>query len=259
MSLKDILEAEDTIEQAIDEPEQEENTEQPVDDTPEEPVVDEAPKEEEPKKEEKTADDFARERRERVAEAKRIKDAERRAEEAEARAAALEAPETAEQTEIHPDILEIIEDKKFEKAGQEFSQLEEEFKRQAPSDFEEVSTGYKVALYNSIRLDNPRLTHDQLLKETNRKLLIKAGSYYNQGLNPIEEMYHDAKSLGLSYKQPEPKEEVKERKPDMNKVHENQKRSAGMAGAPGRGTASFQPNTAMTIADWSKAISEKRV
>jgi len=70
-----------------------------------------------------------------------------------------------------------------------------------------------------------------------------------KGLDPIEEMYHEAKELGYSAP---PKaveqEEKKEIKPDLDKIAANRARNAGTAAAKGTGTSGqLTGSTAATL------------
>jgi len=202
---------------AVEEPEEVKEVEAPVEDPT-------------PVKEELDDAGYARLRREKAA-------AEKRAREAEERLAALQTRETQEvvETQIDPAINELIEEVRINKAGREFNNLEAEFSQTTP-DYEDVSNAYKAALYQSIRVQNPSMRHEQLLEETNKKLLYKASQYLNRGFNPIEEMYYEAKTLGFKArpKEVEQKEE-KVLKHDLSKIAANKARNAGTAAAKGAG------------------------
>lgn len=203
----------------------------------EEPEVEEEVKEEpkeEPKeevKEEKLDDSaYARIRRELAAEKKRV---------AELEAANKEEPDPNEV--INAELIDVIEERRRQKAELEFSRLEQGFAQITPGyeDTEDavgIASQYKMAVYNSIRTAHPRLSHMELLDKTKETLLKKAGTYLNQGFDPIEEMYHDAVALGIkpqARQKPEVVEEGEVLKPDLSKVAANKRRNAGMAAAKG--------------------------
>ena len=142
--------------------------------------------------------------------------------------------EDTQPIQLPAEVAELVEQQKVNKAGAVFSQLEEEVKNTIP-DYEDVSNQYKAAIDQSVRLHNPRMNHEEVLAAANRAILTKAANYYAAGADPIVSLYEEAKLFGI---QPRPKEEPKEeveRKPDLNKLAKNMDRSAGMAGAKGRG------------------------
>jgi hypothetical protein len=241
----------------------------PVEEAEEEEAVEE-PKEPEPKEEKKEEAEepdsgaFARLRREAAASKKKAEEL------AEENARLKARPETqtespakpvAEQSvELPPVLTKIIEREQMNEAGREFNQLEDNFRQKTP-DYDDISNAYKAGLYQSIRIQHPKLTHEQLLEETNRTLLVKAGTLMNEGYDPIEEMYHEAKNLGFK---PLPKEEQQEEpapKVNLAKLAANRSRNAGTAGAKGNGA---QPNltrkaaSELTTAEWARLPKEEK-
>lgn len=222
------------------EEELEESNEGEEDPAPQE-VVEEAPKEEpkpvEEPKEELDGSAYARMRRENAALKKQLQE--------------REAPkQEAEVSSIDDTIMQsVVEREKLGRAAREFSGMVEEFKAHAPSDFAEITNAYESAVYQSLRVQNPRLTHDQLVEQTTKTLLYKASSYLNQGFNPVEEMYHEAKALGLKpapkQEQPAPEQDIR---PDLDKIAANKRRNAGTAGAKGSAGSAGQM-TATALAD----------
>lgn len=222
--------------------------------------------------EEKKLDDagYARLRREAAANKKLAEENKRRAEELERENASLrergtsdsgKEAERATSSEVPSELIDIIERERVLKAAREFTQLEENFKRSAPEDFEGVSSAYKAALYQSIRVQNPRMGHEELLEATHKSLLLKASNYLNAGYDPIEELYEEAKALGFKAQPQEEKREV-ERKPDLNKVAMNRKRNAGMAvskGDAGLPQHTKKSATELTVAEWARLpVAEKQ-
>lgn len=187
----------------------------------------------------------------------------RQLEEAKAKPVEVEPQEEQPGVELPPVLLEIVKEHQFNAAGVEFNQLEANFRRSVP-DYDDVSNAYKVDLFHSVRIDNPRWTEDMILKETNRRLLTKASQYVAKGLDPIQEMYEDAKVLGYKAKpkeqaKPEPEVEIK---PDLDKLAANKERSAGFAGANGGrgGQPQMTLQTAASIppGEWAKMSREQK-
>jgi hypothetical protein len=235
----------------------EEKTEQePEKETVEEVKEPEEVKEEvkeETKQEEKPdAAAFARMRRE-LAAAKK---------EAEELKSKMKSEETTDyDAKVSNDLEEILRERQITKATQEFVILEENFKSTVP-DYEDISNGYKEAIYQSLKIQNPYKSHIELLNDTKMTLLVKAGQFVNQGLDPIQELYEEAKSLGIrpNVKADEPlKEEVK--KPKLDVIAKNKARNGGMLGAEGSGSGGLitkEMAAEMTVAEWSKlSASEK--
>lgn len=220
---------------------------------------------EEAKKDEEPLDDkgFARLRREKAALEKKLKDAEAKIANPDG-----EEKEADASTGMNEEFLDIIQERRIEKATREFAVLEEDFKKNV-SDFDDISNGYKAALYQSLRLQNPRRSHVELLEDTKNVLLNKAGMYIKQGLDPIQEMYEEAKSLGFKAIS---KEEAKddegnedpEIKPDLDKIAKNKKKNAGMVGGKGAGAGgqlTRESAADMTSGEWMRlpAAEKKRI
>lgn len=138
-----------------------------------------------------------------------------------------------------PEIEEIKKEHLMGKAEREFEDLEREFKAKT-ADYEGVSTEFARALAGAIKVQNPRMTLSQVAEETKKALLTKASNFARDGFDPVEELYHEAKSLGFTgdslkkKEDPSPEAEVDEIKPDMAKVAANRKKSAGMAATGGK-------------------------
>lgn len=244
----EAAEDEKVEEQPEETPEQEEEKETPEKEEIDEPKVEE--NKEETKEEKNTSDEaFYQLRRDKAA--------------AEKRAADLEAKLAAPKEEIaedapyeDPELKEIKQERIYAKAEREFTSMENEFKRTNP-EYGAVAQEYGVALAQSIRIQNPRLSEVEITERTKKTILEKAGSLMSQGYNPIEEMYHQAKELGFTGKsfqkkeEPEAKEELR---PDMKKVAENRKKSSGMTagGGESKGQITKQAAVDYTNAEWAK-------
>lgn len=231
----DLLDEREELKKQLEEALEAEKNEPPEEEVEEEVVVEEPVVEpvEEPKEEpapkpdsELTSSEFARIRRENAAMKKQL---------AEREALKAEPVQTIEQPVLPPIMEEIAREYQINQAGVEFNQMEAAFRRQVP-DYDDVSNAFKQDLFRSVKLQNPRMSDDLVLKETNKQLLLKASQYVNQGLDPVQEMYEDAKSLGYKARpKEEPKEEKTQIKPDLSKVAENKERNSGMMGAKGAG------------------------
>ena len=232
--------------------------EEPAEEVEAEEVKEESSDEEEPKVEEKEpeidASGYARMRRELAAEKKLRAEAEAKL------TNPIEEPVADESNGINEEVMSVIQDRRIEKASQEFAGLETEFSKNVP-DYEGVSNAYKQALYQSIRLQNPTKNHNQLLEDTRNKLLQTAGEYVNKGLDPIQEMYEMAKSLGMApVQQEQAVEEVI--KPDLSNIAKNKAKNAGMIAAKGSsagGQLTREGAATLTTGEWAKlSASEKQ-
>lgn len=237
---------------ALDKPEEEVENEEEAADEPE-PAPEPEPALEEPAKEPETDDEkpdaaaFQRLRRENAAFKKQL---EKPAEE-------IEAPTQDD------DIAEVLREHKMTKAERYFYSLEAEFKRTTP-EYGAVAQEYTMALAQSIKLQNPRISQDELVRKTKETVLLKAAGYVKDGLNPVEELYNDAKELGFKGKKNDekPKEEKIE-KPDMDRVAKNRNKSAGTAASTGKqpvnlSRASIRQNGLPSPAEWKKLSADQK-
>jgi hypothetical protein len=189
----------------------------------------------------------------------------RRADAAEAEAARLreelaqlKAPKEEPKDAAEPVLRELVEDHTKRKAAREFQQMENEFRREQP-DYEDISRAYGAQLATSVKIQNPRMSDQEVIEKTQELILRKAGTYYNQGLNPVEELYYEALDAGV--KAEPAREEKQERKPDMAKVAANRARNAGMAAASGGGSGGQLTPAAymdMTVAERMKISKAER-
>lgn len=213
----------------------------------EEEVEEAKPKEEVEKekaevKEEKLDDGaYMRLRREAAAEKHRAEQAEKELNELR-KAKENTAEEEQEQIQLTPELQSVIEDHRSDRAEKEFLILEDRVKKLYP-EYSAVSSEYAAAMYQSIRIQNPKRSDVELNEMTKKAILMQAGEFARKGYeNPVEEMFHTAKELGYtgkSFQKEEKKEEkldAKEEKlqPDLKKVAENRKRSTGMTANNGR-------------------------
>lgn len=165
--------------------------------------------------------------------------------------------------ELPPVLLDIVKEHQFNAAGAEFTELENNFRRIAP-DYDDVSNAFKSDLFHSVRIQNPRMSQDQVLKETNRQILMKASVYASKGMDPIQEMYEDAKALGYKARpkeepKPEPEKEIK---PDLDKIAANKNRNAGMAatngGRGGQPQMTLQTAASIPPGEWAKMSRDEK-
>lgn len=202
---------------------------------------------------------WARLRREKAA-------AEKRAQEAEEKLQKKAEPNEEKENPLDNELLDLIKRNRVEKAEKEFISLEGTFAAATP-DYHDVSNGYKEALYHSLRIQNPRKGHGELLDMTKNALLHKAGEYASKGLDPILEMYEEARSLGFKKVEKQVKEEVEtkeeKKRPDLDNVARNKARNAGMAAAQGAkqggGQITAEAASTMTTQEWSKIPQAERM
>lgn len=145
----------------------------------------------------------------------------------------------------------------YTRATQELAAYENQFKATV-DDYDDVSNFMINELKNSFKRLNPSATEDQILQQVQRHVLLESSKYAQQGLNPVEELYHVAKNE-YGYK---PAANDAPKKPDLNAIAKNQGRSAGMAGAggsPRRAPLSGMEAAAeMTPAEWAKVPEEEK-
>lgn len=161
---------------------------------------------------------------------------------------------------ITPELEEIIISHRMERAEAEFKAMEDKFRSSAP-EYDAVASEYTRALAQSIKVQNPRLSNEQIVQRTKETILYKAAHYIENGFDPIEEMYHEAKELGFTGKtREEPKEERREVKPDMKKVAANREKSSGMAAAGGKseGQITKQAAADFTAEQWMKLPADEK-
>lgn len=264
----------EALEAEKEEEEQEESAEESVereaDDAEEAPVEKkteeaaeqktEEPKKEEVKEEKQDDSAFARLRREAAANKRKADELERENSELKKPKEEVFIEETSTMT---PELAEVVRDYQMNRAEREFQSYESQAKNKLP-DYEGVTRGYAEALFGSIKIQNPRMSNLEIAEKTKETLLKKAGSFLNQGFeNPAEELYHEAKELGFkAAASREPEKEAKpELRPDMNKVAENRKRSAGMTGVAGRedGLVSKTAAAKMSPMEWKELPREERL
>lgn len=228
----------------------EDPADEPVDEPKEEPkeVPKETPKEE-PKPD---ASAYAKMRIEKAQAEAKARDAEEKLKAYEERLSRLEKasqpeeePEEKVTVELPPEVQKLVYEQKKQAAKEHFGQYEREFigSGEVP-DYEPVIQGYAVAMYKSLSLTNPNLSLAEIDALTEQKILEEASMYHNARLNPAEEMYKRAKSLGIQAPKEEPKEDF--RKPNLDRVAENKKRSSGMASA---GSSSSDVTTLQAAVD----------
>lgn len=151
--------------------------------------------------------------------------------------------------------LEEIEQKEQEKrlidsAVDDFTAIEQEFKKIEPA-YDAAAEFYLTQMSKSLKLLYPTATKAQIAETIKMQVLNKAAAYHAQGLDPAEELFEEAVSLGFSPSEEKKTAPKEEKKPDMDKLSENRKRNAGMAGGgsnPKKLTLSVAAN--MTTGEW---------
>lgn len=298
-ALEEAKAKEEGLEVAAEEPKPEEAAPEPeAEPAKEEPKPEgEPPAKEEPKPEaqaEKTAADYARERRERASLAAKLQ-AENEA--LKARLDALEAatkPKQAADAEPNKDedpvayfewktrqlenqlaeqsrlqqvmAEESIADKKARIAKEteaaafgELAQFKEKARATKP-DLDQAESFYFNALAYSYKIQNPNLSDKDIADKVNKRLLTRAAEAMRDGYeNPVDALYEDAKKYG--YQKSALAQVKEETKPDMAKVAGYRARNAGMAGAAGRGAeGDLTPTGALglTAGEWAKLSPEKK-
>lgn len=210
---------------------------------------------------------YARLRREAAAEKRRAELLEKEVEELrKAKEVEHEGDEQADPIQLPPELESVIQDHRMARAERDFTMFENKVKQQHP-EYGSVASEYTAAMYQAIKLQNQQKSDFEISEMTKKAILLQAAEYARAGHeNPVEEMYHRAKELGFtgkSFQKPEVKEEVKEEKiqPDMRKVAENRKRSAGMAANNGlsEGLMTLGAANDLPAIEWVKLpISERR-
>lgn len=141
--------------------------------------------------------------------------------------------------------------------------IEDDFQREQPDYLETVSE-YKKAIYFANKTRFPRASHADIIDLTTKEILDKANNAAARGYNPAEQMFEEAKLLGLK---PQKKEIVKEEavkeepKPDLRKIQQNKSRNAGTAAAKGAGSSgivSREAASTMTSGEWMKLPKSER-
>jgi chromosome segregation ATPase len=264
--LKRLKEEQAQVEEQENQEEEQEEQEEVAEDEKEEKPEAEAEKgdeeeEEKPADKEEEKEDldnsgFAKLRREAAAERKRAELLQKELEDLRSTSSEpKEDSDTKEPEQYAPEVAAVIEEQRFNQAKREFTSLEEKV-QQSYKDYNDVAGQYASAMYSSLRVQNPRKSESELAEMTHRTILAKAGEYARAGYeNPVEELYHEAKSLGF-VAQPEKKEveEEEDIKPDMAKVGQNRKRSAGTAAGSGnsQGSLTAKAATDLTVAEWAR-------
>lgn len=270
-----------------------------VEETPQEPVEElkEEPKVEEPKTEEVLDNSaYARMRREKAAEKKRADELAQQLADMQAQIASLTqahrpvntntavdsdpepdrannyeawlewdlrqtkkvATETA--TQLKQRLEEESRQKLHQQAIREFNNFEDKFKVTV-TDYDAVAGHLVNTIAASIKNLNPNKPDNAIVEETHNRLLMMAGQFAKDGLDPAEELYHLAKER-YGYKPAPVEEKVEEPAPDLNKVAANRARSANVAAvSTNMGAAPITLKTAadMTVGEYMKlSVEEKR-
>lgn len=281
---KDIAEAEKRESGEAEQPEKEEEEKAPEKEADEpakeaEPEKKEEAKPAEEKKEDAPAAEekldnagYARLRRETAAAVRRAEEAETKRVAAETRLAELQNPVTEEEGHApavaDPEMDEVRQKLRRDKAMTEFQTLEQKYLSRNP-EYADVSKEYGIALAQSIRLQNPRMSQSEIAEKTIEAILVKAGNFMKNGYDPIEEMHHEAKDLGFTgkaLKREEPAKETEDKgeeeiRPDMKKLAANRAKSTGMTGSTGKSEGQLTKAAAadLSVGEWAKLpAAEKR-
>lgn len=223
----------------------------------EDPATEESEKKVEEPKEDKAirANEFYKARREKAALEKRVAELEARlAENSKPAEPAAGAKDDASMT--NEELSELLEERRYEKAASEFMSIEADFAKDLPG-YEHAVEGYKAAVFNSLRVLNPSKPRHELVRDTHREILTRAGDFYRRGLNPVEEIYNQAIALGLGGPEKEAAPPPVEKKPsvDHDKLAKNRERNAGTAGvrgAGGGGEMTLDVAAGLSVADISR-------
>ena len=211
-----------------------------------------------------TASDFARMR---IA----LNKAEKRATEAEAKLSQgtqeeSQDDEGTEEPSIPVELQQLAEKQRIENAKRDLVNLENQW-ADKPDDYGDMSNRYTAALYHSIRVQNPLLSHEEIAHKTEVAMLTKASTYLQKGMDPCESLYLEAKALNLPElptgdMDDEGEEDIiqPKRKTNLKTIAKNKKKSAGMAGSKGKkSTANLTPKGAaeMSLSEFSKITPEE--
>lgn len=222
---------------ALNEPEKEEEQEEREEVVEEEQPKEEPVKEEPAKEEEKELDasGYRRLRLEKEAEKKRADALEARLREIESKMKQPTKEQFVDQQDTDYELEAIKIANRYQEAEKAVMRMEQEFKQSAPDDYDDVAMQYRATIYNAVRIENPDLSHMELMDATRRKILEIAANHKSKGYDPIERMYLDGKKMGFKEIPKEQQAEQKVIKPDLDKIAANKKRNAGTAGAKGGG------------------------
>lgn len=198
-------------------------------------------------------------RREKDAEKKRADELQRKLEEL---IAEKEKQQTfnqqEEQIDLPPEFQEIAQEHKYQRAVREFTILENQVRNSYP-EYDKISAEYRQAMYHSIKIQNPRRSEVEISEMTSRAILNRAAEFARAGYaNPVEELMHEAQSLGYdgsSFRRMQEQPKTQERlQPDLRKLAENRKRSAGLAASNGRqqGMMTRQAAAELTSEEWAR-------
>jgi hypothetical protein len=271
--LRQQLDEQQKLEQEAASTETEEKEIEAVEEKQEEPKEEEKSEPEPEKKQEEPEDKqenaaFARMRREAAAAQKKAADEEIKRLELEKIIKEIEnnsnAVEPASEAPAIPEeLIEMVKEHKLSKAEKEFKELENKFRATAP-DYDAVTAEYAMALAQAIKIQNPRLSNEQVALKAKEEILIKASNFLSNGYDPIGELYHQAKELGFNGNSIKKAAEQKEKevviKPDLEKLAANRARSSGMTGAGGtkEGVLTAQRLSEMSAGEYAKVpLAEK--
>ena len=216
------------------------------------------------KEEKEKLDDagYARLRREAAAEKKRADKLEREIAELQ-NAKNKETEELFEEkAPINNELQSMLQEHRVSKAEREFSMFESKVRNQYP-EYDAISSEYASAMYNSMKIQNPRKSELELGEMTKNAILMRAAELARNGYeNPVEELFHEVKELGFTGKSITKAIQKEEKiSPDLRVVAENRKRSANFTASNGRSESNLTLAAAsdLPISEWAKlSKSEKQ-
>lgn len=154
---------------------------------------------------------------------------------------------------------EINEQAEYSGAVNELRAIEQHYTTVAP-DYNEAANHLRGMIATSIKMLNPGIQPEELAKRTIKEYLSRGGTAVLRGLNPAEAIYKEALSIGYrKTTEAAPIQDNAARKPDLDTIAANKKRSAGMAGTGGgaKPPTSGQAAVEMSNEEFSRLSSEE--
>lgn len=144
------------------------------------------------------------------------------------------------------------EDQLIRSAVEDFQAIESEFKKIEPN-YDAAADFYLTQLSKTIQVLYPQASKKEIAETIKIQVLNKAAIYHSKGLDPAEELFEEAISLGFNPEVTDQKQVKKEIKPNLDKIASNRERNAGMS-ASGGVVKKLNLSTAanMTTGEWNK-------
>lgn len=144
------------------------------------------------------------------------------------------------------------EDQLIQSAVEDFQAIENEFKKIEPN-YDAAADFYLTQLSKTIQVLYPQASKKEIAETIKIQVLNKAAMYHSQGLDPAEELFEEAVSLGFNPSPVQEKEIKKEIKPDLDKIASNRARNAGMNASGGVvKKVNLATAATMTTGEWAK-------